>query len=388
MPSLKPYFTLDPSITFLNHGSFGACPRQVIQAYQKYQRMLEFEPVRFLAREAGPLIKKAKEKLGELIHADPEDLVFITNATFGVNIVSRSLNLQPGDEILSSDHEYGACEYAWQFHGHQTGARYIKQHLSLPVTSSQELVDEFWKGVTPRTRVIYLSHVTSPTALRLPLEAICQRAREAGIITVIDGAHAPGNIPLNLTALGADYYTGNCHKWLMAPKGSAFLYTRRELQPMIKPLVVSWGYHENADGQLDANYVSLLEVNGTRDPAAFISVADTIEFRKSHQWENVQQRCHDDLTKTLEEIRQVSGIPALYPDTWEFYGQMAVAPIPPETDLGALSKWMWEENHIEIPCIQWNGSKGLRISVQGYITRKDLKKLVRALDAFLHNHHS
>ncbi len=213
---LQNLFLLDPGVIFLNHGSFGATPRPVFEAYQAWQRRLEAQPVEFLGRELGEHLQAARQALAKYLGAPAEDLVFVPNATTGVNIVARSLPLRFGDEILASDHEYGACEKAWQFVCGKTGAVYRRQEISLPVRSPVEVVEILWQAVTKRTRVIFLSHMTSPTALRLPVEAICQRARAAGIWTVIDGAHAPGQIELDLPEVGADFYTGNCHKWLMS----------------------------------------------------------------------------------------------------------------------------------------------------------------------------
>ncbi|MCA9998356.1 MAG: aminotransferase class V-fold PLP-dependent enzyme [Anaerolineales bacterium] len=206
-------FLLDPDVVFLNHGSFGATPRPVFDVYQAWQRQIEYQPVKFIGRELTGYLQTARHTLGNYLHAHGDDLVYIPNATFGVNIVARALLLTAEDEVLTTDHEYGACDRVWRFVSQKKGFHYVRQPIPLPVTSPEEIVEQLWQGVTPRTKVIYLSHITSATALRLPVEAICQRAREAGILTLVDGAHAPGQIPLDLTAMGADFYTGNCHKW-------------------------------------------------------------------------------------------------------------------------------------------------------------------------------
>jgi len=212
MPSLKDYFLLNPDIVFLNHGSFGATPKPVFEAYQSWQLRLERQPVLFLGRELDGLLKVSRRALGKYLNADADDLVYIPNATHGVNIIAHSLDLKPGDEILTTDHEYGACDYTWDFICGKTGAKYIHQPIPLPVHSEEEIADQIWLGVTPRTKAVYLSHITSPTALRLPVEQICQHAREAGILTIVDAAHPPGQIPVDLQALGADIVFGNCHK--------------------------------------------------------------------------------------------------------------------------------------------------------------------------------
>jgi len=226
MPSLKEFFLLDPSIHFLNHGSYGATPKPVFEAYQSWQSRLETQPVLFLGREIYGLLKESRNALGNYLNAVGDDLVYIPNATHGVNIVARSLDLQPDDEILTTDHEYGACDYTWEFICGKTGAKYIHQPIPLPVHTEEEIVEQLWQGVNSRTKVIYLSHITSSTALRFPVGEICQRAKEAGILSVVDAAHAPGQIHVDLQSLGPDILFGNCHKWMLAPKGSAFLYVR------------------------------------------------------------------------------------------------------------------------------------------------------------------
>ncbi|RPH55584.1 MAG: aminotransferase class V-fold PLP-dependent enzyme, partial [Chloroflexi bacterium] len=196
MPTIKDCFLLDPEVVFLNHGSFGATPRPVFEAYQAWQTRLERQPVLFLGRELDGLLRESRQALGQYLNADADDLVYIPNATHGVNIIARSLDLKPGDEILASDHEYGACDYTWEFACKKSRSAYIHQEIPLPVQSEDEIVEQFWQGVSPRTKVIYLSHITSPTALRLPVEEICRRGREAGIITIVDAAHSPGQIPV------------------------------------------------------------------------------------------------------------------------------------------------------------------------------------------------
>lgn len=199
---LKSHFLLEPGVIFLNHGSFGAAPRPVFEAYQRWQLRLERQPVKFLARELLDELHRSRRALGQHLGAGEDNLVFIPNATYGVNLVARSLELKPEDEILTTDHEYGACDNIWDFIAEKTGARIVRQPIPLPLSSSSGILEQLWKGVTPRTRLIFLSHITSPTALRMPVEAICSRAKKAGILTLIDGAHAPGQIPLNLSRLG------------------------------------------------------------------------------------------------------------------------------------------------------------------------------------------
>jgi len=383
MSTLRELFQLDPAVTFLNHGSFGATPRPVFAAYQAWQRRLEEQPVRFFQHELIPALHAARTELAAYLNADPLDLVFVHNATVGVNTVARSLHLQAGDEILTTDHEYGACSNAWELACRHTGARYVRQPIALPATTPEAIVDQFWAGVTPHTRVIYLSHITSPTALTLPVAAICARARAAGILTVIDGAHAPGQIPLNLAALDADIYTGNLHKWLCAPKGAGFLWVRREVQPRIEPLVVSWGYGPERQMYEDSDFVSALQWQGTNDYSAYLAVPDAIRFQAAHDWPAVRARCHDLLRAALDRIAALTGLPPAYPHAAGFYGQMAIAPIPQQPDLPAFKQRLYDKYAIEIPCTAWRGRHFVRISVQGYNTPADLDVLAAALAEML-----
>jgi isopenicillin-N epimerase len=280
LPVAADEFLLRPGITFLNHGSFGACPRPVFDIYQGWQRKLEEQPVEFLGRQINDLLAMARAPLAAYLGTHADNLVYVPNATYGVNIVARSLELALGDEVLTSDHEYGACDRAWRFVCARRGVRYINQPISLPVESQEAVVEQLWAGVTERTRVIFLSHITSPTALIFPLAAICRRAREHGIMTLIDGAHAPGQIDLALDQLGADFYTGNCHKWLCAPKSAGFLYARPERQALLHPLVVSWGWESLNPGV--SPFIDYFEWRGTHDPAAYLSVPAAIAFQAQY----------------------------------------------------------------------------------------------------------
>ncbi len=383
MRGLAAEFLLDPGIHFLNHGSFGACPRRVFASYRRWQLRLERQPVLFLGREHGAHLRKARASLGEYLNADPDDLAFVPNATHGVNLVAASLDLGPGDEVLATDHEYGACDFAWQDRCDRSGAVYLRRPVGPPFLSGAGMAEAFWSGVTPRTRAIFMSHVSSPTALRLPVEEICRRARAAGIVTLIDGAHAPGQIPLDLTAVGADFYTGNCHKWMMAPKGSAFLHVRRELQDGVRALVVSWGYRTPPGGGSGSRFLDLLQWSGTSDPAAYLAVTDAILFQARHDWESVRLECHDLLRTTLDRIADATGLEPAYPPGSDAYAQMAVAPLPDTLDLSSAKARLYDEYRVEVPLIQWGERKFVRVSIQGYNTGSDTEALLSGLRGIL-----
>ncbi len=379
--TLRRLFLLDPGIVFLNHGSFGATPRPVLRAYQRWQRELERQPVEFLGRRIGGLMAEARAALGDYLGTQANNLVYTTNVTVALNIVARSLDLGPGDEVLSSDHEYGALDRTWRFLSRLRGFTYINQPIPVPLTTTTAFVEALWKGVTPRTRLIFLSHITSPTALIFPVAEVCRRARREGLLTVVDGAHAPGQVPLRLDELGADFYGGNLHKWLCAPKGAGFLYARPEVQPMLEPLVVSWGYEAETPGP--SQFIDHHEWWGTRDPAAFLAVKDAIRFQAQHDWGAVRSACHALACQAELEICALTGLAPLHPDDPVWTAQMAAAPLPDGVDLAALKTRLYDEFRIEVPLIEWNGHKLIRVSIQGYNTRRDVDALLRALKKIL-----
>lgn len=228
--ALRSLFLLDDDIVFLNHGSFGACPRPVWDVYMAWQRQLERQPVAFISRRSDALLQSAQSHLATYLNVQPDDLTFVMNATSGLNVIARSLPLCAGDEILTTDLEYGALDLTWRHLCAKAGATYRKANIPAPFTTPEAIVDTIWKEVNERTRAIFLSHITSGTSVILPVREICHRARGAGILTIVDGAHAPGQIPLDLAQLGVDVYAGNCHKWLCAPKGAAFLHVRLSIR--------------------------------------------------------------------------------------------------------------------------------------------------------------
>jgi isopenicillin-N epimerase len=380
---LRKLFLLDSTVHFLNHGSFGACPIPVFETYQDWQRRLERQPVQFLGRETTQYNLQTRIALASYLNVSANNLVFIPNVTHGVNIISRSIKFGPGDEILTTDHEYGACDYTWEFICKKIGAAYVHQAIRMPVKSTEEMVEGFWQGVTTRTRLIYLSHITSPTALQLPVEAICARAHQAGILTLVDGAHAPGQIPLDLTAIGADFYTGNCHKWMLSPKGAGFLYAREEVQDLVEPLVVSWGYHATPETTTGSRFIDSFGWSGTQDPAAYLSVPTAIQFMQEHDWAQVRLHCHALLRPAIQEICELVRLEPLYPLDSDLYHQMGIAPLPPLTDVVTIQKRLYEQYRVEVPLIDWNGLNFVRISVQGYNTPEDLRALIEGLEKLL-----
>jgi isopenicillin-N epimerase len=407
---LKSQFFLDPDVIFLNHGSFGACPRPVLEACQAFQRELEALPTRFFGGRARELLIASRAALAEFVGVHTDDIVYFANPTTAMNVVARSLadgysaqnghkaasppplRLKPGDEVLTTDHEYGAMERAWRYVCYRTGARLVQRTIPLPVTSQAEFIEQFWAGVTERTKVIFISHITSPSALIFPLAEICRRARAAGILTAVDGAHAIGQIPLNLAELGADIYTGACHKWLSSPKGCAFLYTRPEIQSWLEPLVVSFGWESDHPGS--SRYVDWHQWQGTRDLSPFLSIPAAIAFREEHDWDAVQRRCHAMAIETRRRIHALSGLAPICPepvmppegaavpaaDAW--FCQMFSALLP-NINADLLRQRLWDDYRIEVPLGPWRGQNRMRISFQAYNEQADADTLVEALARLL-----
>ncbi|MBZ0292725.1 MAG: aminotransferase class V-fold PLP-dependent enzyme [Anaerolineae bacterium] len=361
---------------FFNHGSFGACPRPVFETYQNIQRDLESNPVDFLGRRQESMIAAAREKLAAYLNTGEENLLFVSNATTGMNTVAGSLTFEPGDELLTTNHEYGAVDRMWEYISRHTGLRIVRQEMPVPVTTHEEFVERFWQGVTPRTRIISISHVTSPTALTFPIEEICRRAREAGIYTIIDGAHAPGQMPIDLEAIGADFYTGNCHKWMCAPKGAGFLYVRPEYQHLIDPLVIGHGWVD------DSTFISRGQWQGTRDTSAYLAVPAAIEFMESHDWASVQQRCHQQAVAFTQRLCDYTGLQPFSPLTNEWFSQMVAVPLP-DCDQPELARRIWEDYHIVVPVYPWNNQNRVRVSFQAYNTQEDIDQLFTAFTELL-----
>lgn len=372
LPHLANQYLLDPDIVFLNHGSFGAVPRPVFETYQHWQRELEANPVIFIGRRVPDLLAESRQKLGAFINAAPNDLTFVPNVTYALNIVARSLDLQKGDIVLTTDHEYGAIDRAWRFNCEKRGAALVNQRITVPIADPAAVVEQIWSGVDERTKVISLSHITSPSALILPVAEICRRARDAGIITVIDGAHAPGQLDLDMEKIGADFYGGNCHKWLSSARGAGFLYARPERQHLLEPLVVSHGWDREVPG--DSRFQDYFTSVGTIDPAAYLSVPAAIDFQQQNDWPEVRQACHRLLQETEQRILELSGLPPISPPTmWE---QMRVVLLPGKVE---AYQRLWEEDRIVVPVGQHSGQPGVRISVQAYNTPAHMDTLVRAL---------
>ncbi len=379
---MKNSFMLSPDVTFLNHGSFGACPRPVFDKYQYWQKELELQPVQFMGEDIYAHLETARNRLGTYIGCEGNDLFFVPNPTTGINTVMNSLHLNQKDEILSTDHEYGALIRGWNRFSQETKTHFIQRDIPLPCSTHEEFTNHFLSGISQNTKVIFMSHITSSTALIFPVYEICKKARENGIITIIDGAHVPGHVPLTISEIDPDVYVGACHKWLCAPKGSSFLYVRKSFQEKIKPLITSWG-NEGVDPS-DSTFLLENQWQGTRDLSAFLSVPDAIEFQLKNNWDELIKKCRWQVRETRSRLEEYFELDHLSPNNEEWLGQMASIEINTE-DEKKLKKNLLEEFSIEVPIFKWKGKTLLRYSVNVYNNQRDLDLLIYALRDLLKN---
>lgn len=374
--SLKSAFLHDPGVTYLNFGAYGACARPVFNDYQRWQRELESNPVQFFTVNGPKYLQQSRSALSQYVHCDADDIVYVTSPTYGVNIIAKSLSLKPGDEVLATDLEYGACDKTWNYYCTKAGATYVRQHISLPLTSKEKIVAEFIKGISAKTRAIFISHITSATALIMPVEEICAIAREKGILIFVDGAHVPGHLPVDLSTLSADIYVGACHKWMMTPKSSSFLYVKKSLQHLFDPLLISWGYAPDTPPEL--RFLDYHQGQGTRDYSAFLTIPEAIRFMEVNDWDNVGSRCKELVLKNALRFCELVKTEPTSEITGEFIGQMFSFPVHlKEPD--SFQRMLFEKYKIEAPVMKQDGRRYIRYSIQAFNNQDDLDKLYDAL---------
>jgi len=377
MESLKAHFLLRPDIHFLNFGSFGATPKPIFEKYQAWQRVLEAEPVQFIAFDGYQYLADSRAALAKFLNCtDKDDLVYVTNPSFAVNMIAKSFPLEPGDEILATDIEYGACDRTWEYYCKKKGATYRRQKINLPITTKEKFIEDFFKGCNEKTKAIFISHITSATGLIFPAEEICAIAKEKGLITIVDGAHAPAHIPLDLSKIQADFYTGACHKWMMAPKGCSFLYATKSVQPICDPMIVSWGYQ--AAKPSHSTFLDYHQMIGTRDFSAFLTVETCIEFMEQHDWKTVGRTCHEMVLAHAPRFFSLLNSTPISPLTSEWIGQMISIPIQ-TTDPEKLQRTLFLDYKIEVPIMRQGNDVYLRYSINVFNTVENLDALYNAI---------
>ena len=387
--NIKNQFLLDSKVTFLNHGSFGACPKVIFNEYQSWQKKLENQPVKFLDqfRDFGHNMTNVREALSKKINCNVNNLVPVVNATTGLNAIIKSLHFKKGDEVIMSNHEYGALEKTWQFIKTKYKIKITIVKVSLPLNSEKRFIKDFVKKFSSKTKILFLSHITSPTALLLPIKKLVKIAKQHKIITIIDGAHAPGHIDLNLKNLNADFYSGNCHKWMMSPKGAAFMWSSSKYKNHLDPLIVSHGWNKknnstNQKGALgNSRFIDMFEYNGTKDPAAWLSVPASIKYINDKKNTKLFMTQSKVLYNFACKLSKTFKMPLLG-DRKFLPPLMISVPIPKVKEIEFQRK-LYKNYKIEIPIIPWENKSFARISYQLYNSIKDLEKLEYALKKLL-----
>lgn len=387
-------WSIPDGVTYLNHGSFGPTPRVVQAAREEWSRRLSADPMGFFLRELDGALDFAAARLGKWVGADPRDLVFVDNATVGMNVVAESVTLEAGDEVLLNDHEYGAVFRIWRAACDRVGAKIVSPAIGTGDDSQprrfhdvSEIVQPIVNAITSRTKLIVISHVTSPTAMVFPVGEICRIARSLGIPVCIDGPHAIAMRPLNLQKLECDYYCASLHKWLSAPIGSGFLYVRRKWQQGLKPHLTSWG---RSLGGCPPRWQDDLNWLGTRDPAPFLAVPAAIDFLERTGVEKFRQQTHALAQYTRGRLEQILGQMATIPDSIDWYASMIAVPLPQDSNkksrpnaIHPLQQELWDQHRIEILVTECHGHRYLRVSCHLYNTNAEIDLLSEALQKWL-----
>jgi isopenicillin-N epimerase len=368
---------LKPGLTFLNHGSFGAVPRAVFDAQTERRAKIEAEPIELLGRRSAELIEVAKVPIGQMLGMKPENFGFVTNATDGVNAILRSLTFKPGDELLTTDHVYGAVRQTMKIAAREAGATVREVPIPLPVTSGKAISDAVLNAISPKTRLLVIDHVTSPTGMVFPLEPIIAGCRERGVEVLADGAHMPGMCPLDIEKLGATYYAANLHKWICGPKGSAFIWVHPDRQSEIHPTTVS--HH------LDEGFRREFQWQGTRDISSWLTVPNAITFMAELGWDNVMKHNHQMATWAHQMLLERWDREPISPIDGSLLGSLATVPLPDRLaklegpDQAALAQRLYDEFQIEVPLVYWNGHGMLRVACQVYNTLAEYERLAEVV---------
>ncbi|WP_027419748.1 aminotransferase class V-fold PLP-dependent enzyme [Crocinitomix catalasitica] len=372
---MRNQFLLDQDTYYFNHGSFGACPKAIFKNYQDWQLELERNPVQFIVNKGPIILNDAKKALAKYINCQAENIVFTPNPSTALNIVIKNIELNKGDEVLTTDHEYGAMDYTWTYYCKKAGANYIKSKISTPIESKESFLKEFWNGLTDKTKIVFISHITSASALIFPVEEICQKARSLGLTIIIDGAHVPGHIPLDIEELNPDVYTGACHKWMLAPKGASFLYVKKELQRQLDPLVISWGY---APDKVENRFTDFHQFQGTNDFSAYLTIPKAIEFITTDDWKKAQQNSKNLILEYYPIFAKALNGKTICPINEDFLGQMFSVPISSENP-ELLKATLYNQYNIELPITNLENQYFFRVSIQSYNTIQEIEYLLDSI---------
>lgn len=362
-------------VTYLNHGSFGPSPVPVRSARNRWQSQLDRQPMDFFVRTLEPALRDARDQLSRFVQTASGNLVFMENATAAMNVVAASFDLQAGDEVLLNDHEYGAVQRIWQRACEKSDARLVIAHLPDHFSAPEEIVDAVVQATTDKTRLIVCSHITSPTAVMMPVGALCAAARAREIAICLDGPHAPAHVDLRLDQLPCDFYTASCHKWLSAPFGTGFLYVHPRWQHAVRPVMQSWGrLLPNRPTSWDEEFIW----SGTRDPSGYLAVPAAIEFLADVGLQEFRERTHFLARAARHRLSELWRQPDMVPDSADWYGSMAQVRLPPG-DGSKLQLQLWEQYGIEVPVVPFADRWHIRISCHLYTMMSDVQRLVNAV---------
>lgn len=378
--NLHDQFLLRKDITYLNFGAFGACAKPIFKEYQKFQLELEEEPTLFIQVNGPQYLKASRTALAQYLTCGADDVVYVTNPTYAVNIIAKSLDLKIDDEVLTTNLEYGASDRTWKYYCNKKGAKYVRQKIRFPLESKEDFLNQFLSGVTAKTKLIFISHITSSTGLKLPVEEICVFAKEKNILIFIDGAHAPGQVKINLSQLDPDFYTGACHKWMLTPKGSSFLYVRNKLQHLFDPLLISWGYE--SDHPSASQFLDYHQLQGTRDYSAFLTIPTAISFLEENNWDMVSKDCRMITQNNAARFCKLLHATPLSPVNDDFIQQLYSIPLKIEAP-EKLHDLLYEKYKIQVPIMLHEGQFYLRYSIQAFNSNEDLDKLYVALEEII-----
>jgi len=377
---LKNLFLLDKDIIYLNHGSFGATPKPIFDDYVNWQKKLENQPVNFIEKKLPNSLLKSRTSLANYINCSKDDIVFFPNPTTAINTIIKSLKIGKNDIVLSTNHEYGALKRSWKYYSQKRFFHFQMQKISLPIIDKKQFLKDFWSGFTKEVKIIFISHITSETALIFPVKEICKKARELGILTIIDGAHVPGHIPLDIADLKPDFYIGACHKWMCAPKGVSFLYADQTLQALIDPLVVSWGWE--SDRPSHSKFLDYHQWQGTNDMSAYLTIPFVINFLKNNNWESHSKECKNKIIDTSSYIMDLLNIKPISPLNNQWLGQMCSIPLN-IINFEQFRIELYEKYKIEIPIFKFENYIFLRLSINVYNSDKEIDFFVNAIKNLL-----
>lgn len=366
---------LDPDITFLNHGSFGATPCKVLEAQSKWRQKFETQPIEMLDRQGGELLAQSRMAVGRFVGSRGDDLAFVTNATGGINAVLRSININPGDELLTTNHVYNAVRQTLRYLSERNGAKYIEINLPIPIQSDEQIISAIAQAITERTRILVIDHITSETAIIFPIKKIVDICHEKNIEVLVDGAHAPGMVELDISEIAPTYYAANLHKWVCAPKGAAFIWVTPERQDLIHPNTISHFLNES--------YTEEFKWQGTRDISAWLCAEDAIDFMADIGWQKIKQHNHQLATWVQAMLSARLNIVATTPLDGSMLGSMASLPLPSGAqayeDTKLFQHHLYKDHKIEVPVFDWHGQWFIRPSCQIYNYASEYERLADAV---------